>query len=165
MKKKIFVISAVAIFLIFIVIYASAVEVNNQNEEYRSNHPPHGQMPPDNRRQDHPPHNNLTEITGILEYNENIFIIDGLELLFGPDEIVSKKASPFDYDGDEIIETIYKEITGLTGTTVTIRGHLNEESQLMVLEINGFPIGRPPHPPHHQEHEKAPIEGQGPGPR
>jgi len=84
-------------------------------------------------------------------------------LLFGPDEMITKQASAFDYDSDGIIETVYNEIKGLTGTFITVKGYFIEENQFMVFNINGLPIGRPLHPPSHHEHEKAPMGGRGPG--
>jgi len=61
------------------------------------------------------------------------------------------------------ITLFFNEINGLTGTFITVKGYFIEENQLMVLNINDLPIGRPPHPPPRHENEKDPMRGDGPG--
>jgi len=165
MKKKILAIVAIsALFSISIVIATEIENANEINQFRKDNYLNMGienGHPLERDSNEHPP-DNFTELTGILEHSDNLFFIENIQVLFGPDEIITRQASLFDYDGDEIIETIYNEINGLTGTFITIKGYFIEENQLIVFNINDLPIGRPPHPPPRHENEKDPMNSGGP---
>lgn len=167
MKKKIFAIVAIAALLLISVVIATEIKEANENNKFGKdnffNMGIENGLPPERDRNEHPP-DNFTELTEILEHSDDSFYIGDIQLLFGPDEIIEKQASPFDYDGDEIIETIFVEINGLSGSPVTVKGHFNEDGQFMVFDINNLPIGRPPQPPPCHENERAPMNGHGPGP-
>ena len=165
MKKKIFAIVAIAALLLISVVIATEIEEANENNKFGKdnffNMGIENGLPPERDRNEHPP-DNFTELTEILEHSDDSFYIKNIQLLFGPDEIIEKQASPFDYDGDEIIETVYNEINGLTGIFIIVKGYFIEENQFMVFNINNLPIGRPPHPPPRHENEKDPMNGDGP---
>ena len=80
---------------------------------------------------------NMTEITGILEYDEGYFIVDSTELHFGPQRYITSTESPYDYDEDGQIEIIFEELQGLVGLEVTVEGHLQSDNWLSVFYING----------------------------
>lgn len=47
--------------------------------------------------------------------------------------------SPYDFDGDGIIETRLNEIIGLVGATITVEGYLHcQQSIFLVYSINGL---------------------------
>jgi hypothetical protein len=83
--------------------------------------------------------NNLTEIIGVFTYTLGIFSIDSVTLHLGPRWLMKITQSPSDYDGDGILETIFVELQGLIGTTVTVKGHLHEDGSLSVFFINDLP--------------------------
>ena len=44
-----------------------------------------------------------------------------------------------DFDGDGTIETIFNELLGLVGTSITVKGYLNcQGTRLMAFFINGI---------------------------
>ena len=164
MKKKIFVIVAVTTLLLIGVVIATNVEHPIEKNQYMKDN--FISMGSGNKHQRERNRNeyqidNLSELTGILENIEDSFYMDNIELLFGPDEKITRKASPFDYDGDEVIETVYNEINGLKGEFLYIKGHFIDENHFIVFEINDLPIGRPPHHPHHHENEKPLMNDHG----
>jgi neutral trehalase len=83
--------------------------------------------------------NNLTEITGVFTYGSGIFSIDAVTLHLGPRWLMKIIQSPYDYDGDGMLETVFAELQGLVGATVTVTGHLHEDGSLSVFFINGLP--------------------------
>jgi len=83
--------------------------------------------------------NNLTEITGVFTYTLGTFSIDSVTLHLGPRWLMKITQSPYDYDGDGILETVFAELQGLVGTTATVKGHLHEDGSLSVFFINDFP--------------------------
>ncbi len=82
---------------------------------------------------------NLTEITGLLEYDGRFFRINETELHFGPDWYIKSALSAYDYDGDDVNETVFGELQGLidSGENVTVSGYLQSEDWLSVFYING----------------------------
>jgi hypothetical protein len=149
MKKKICLIVAITTLLLLGVVIAAGVEDINKNNQLRKdrnftirdeNGPP-PEKPGDRNQKD-----NFTEITGIFEQSDTSFYIENIQLLFGPDKMITKQASPFDYDGDEIIETILGELRGLNGISISIKGDLQSNNTLKVCEINGMPFEKPPRP-------------------
>ena len=166
MKKKIYAIVAIAALLLISIVIATEIEDANENNKFGKdnffNMGIENGLSPDRDRNEHPS-DNFIELTGILENSDDSFYIEDIQVLFGPDEMITKQASPFDYDGDEVIETISGEMKGLIGSSVIVKGHVIEENQLMVFDINDLPVGRPPHPPPRHENEKAPMEARGPG--
>jgi len=82
---------------------------------------------------------NMTEITGVLTYTTGIFYIDSIRLHLGPHWYMKITQAPYDYDGDGILETIFSELQGLVGTTVTVKGHQHEDGSLSVFFINDLP--------------------------
>jgi hypothetical protein len=87
-------------------------------------------------------HNNttMTEITGILVlYNNTKFKIDDITLNLGGYCYINSTTSPYDFDGDGIIETILNELLGLAGSSITVKGHLFcQNTHLIVFYINGI---------------------------
>jgi len=164
MKKKISAIIVVAtLCLIGVVIvhgFEDANEMNQSGQISDKIFKPENGRPPSNKG-DKPPMENSTELTGILEIKDQSFYIEDSELFIGPDEIISKQASHFDYDGDEVIETLYREMNGLTGTNVSIRGHINKENRFVVLEMNDLPVVTPQHPPDQMNHKREPMRDHG----
>ena len=165
MKKKIYAIFVIVALLLISVVIATEVEDANKINQFRKynffNRGIENGHTPERDRNEHPT-NNFTELTGILEHIDDSFYIENIQVLFGPDEIITKQASAFDYDGDEIIETIFGEIDGLTETSITVSGHFIEENKFMVFDINDLPIGMLPHPPPRHENEKDPMNSGGP---
>jgi len=87
-----------------------------------------------------PVYDNITEITGVWTYTNGIFYIDNsVRLHLGPRWSMKITQSPEDYDGDGTLETIFTELQGLVGTTVTVKGHLHEDGSLSVFYINDLP--------------------------
>lgn len=149
MKKKIYLIVAITTLLLLGVVITAGVEGLNKDNQLRKDHNfttrgENGSPPEiDGSRN---PKDNFTEITGIFEQRNKSFYIENIQLLFGPDEIITKQASPFDYDCDEIIETILGELRGLNGISISIKGDLQSNNTLKVCEINGTPFEKPPRP-------------------
>jgi len=86
-------------------------------------------------------HNNssMVEITGILEYSDSVFTIDGTILNFGCYNYLNTTISPYDFDGDGTLETILNELLGMVGTSITVEGYMCcHQSRLMVIYINGI---------------------------
>ncbi len=86
-------------------------------------------------------HNNssMVEITGILEYNDTVFTIEGTILNFGCYNYLNTTISPYDFDGDGTLETILNELFGMVGTSITVEGYMCcHHSRLMVIYINGI---------------------------
>ena len=79
----------------------------------------------------------LEEITGTLTYDEVNFYIEDAELHFGPTWYITSWVSAVDYDGDGEGETIFDELQGLVGTTVTVEAHEQSENWYSVFTING----------------------------
>lgn len=80
---------------------------------------------------------NLTEITGLFEYDGINFYIGEAELHFGPDWYIKSAESAIDYDGDGTNEYIFDELMGLVDTTVTVEAHEQSENWYSVFTING----------------------------
>ena len=80
---------------------------------------------------------NLTEITGFLEYSDNIYSVDDVEVHFGPYWYITNTQASFDFDGDGSLEPIFDELQGLVGSEVTLEGHLQSDNWLSVFYING----------------------------
>ena len=89
---------------------------------------------------------NLTEITGILEYDETNFFIGEVELHFGPNWYITSVIAAEDYDGDGEEELVIDELIGLVGTEVTVEGHLQSEDWMSVFTINGMMYREPGQP-------------------
>ena len=108
-------------------------------------------------------------------WDEGIYELDGITLKAGKEEWcatchdeepANSKGDDSGIDapnviGDEIIETINGEIKGLIGFSVIVKGHIIEENQIMVFEINSLPVGRPPHPPSPHDYNEGFVGGNG----
>ncbi len=82
---------------------------------------------------------NMTELTGVLTYDGSRFIINGTILNFGCYNYLNTTISPYDFDGDGTIETIWNELLGMVGTTITVDGYLGcMGTRLVVYLINGI---------------------------
>ena len=79
----------------------------------------------------------LEEITGTFTYDGINFYIEDAELHFGPTWYITSWISDVDYDGDGEGETIFDELQGLVGTTVTVEAHEQSENWYSVFTING----------------------------
>lgn len=88
----------------------------------------------------------LTELTGILEYDEENFFIGEVELHFGPEWYIIAAISAEDYDGNGEKELIIDELLGLVGTEITVEGHLQSENWMSVFTINGLVYREPGQP-------------------
>ena len=88
---------------------------------------------------------NMTEITGVLVvHNSTNFKIGTTRLNFGCYNYINTTISPYDFDGDGTIETIFNELLGLVGTSVTVKGYLRcQNTRLTVFYINGLPYREP----------------------
>ena len=80
---------------------------------------------------------NLVEITGTFEYDGDNFFIGDAELHFGPTLYITSAESATDYDTDGATETIFDELQGLVGTTVTVEAHEQSDGWYSVFTING----------------------------
>ena len=89
---------------------------------------------------------NLTNITGILEYDETNFFIGEVELHFGPNWYITAAIAVEDYDGDGEKELIIDELLGLVGTEVTVEGHMQSDNWMSVFTINGMVYREPGQP-------------------
>jgi hypothetical protein len=89
---------------------------------------------------------NLTEITGIFEYDEQNFIIGDVELHFGPKWYINSWISLYDYDEDGEEELIIDELLGLVGTEVTVEGHMQSDNWMSVFTINDMVYREPGQP-------------------
>lgn len=80
---------------------------------------------------------NLSELTGIMTYDETNFYITSVELHFGPNWYITSATSAVDYDNDGTFELIIDELLGLVDTTITVEGHYQAEDWMSVFTING----------------------------
>ena len=64
----------------------------------------------------------ISEITGTLEYINNSYTVNGQEIFFGNARILFNKVARSDYDRDGQIESMYYELQGLLGKEVTLDG-------------------------------------------
>jgi len=81
---------------------------------------------------------NMTEITGVLQYNGTVFKIGTTTLNFGCYDFLNSTTSPYDFDGDGEIETILNELLGMVGTTITVEGYTRCQNRFIVFYINGI---------------------------
>ncbi|MFO7676906.1 MAG: hypothetical protein R6V50_00770 [Thermoplasmatota archaeon] len=88
----------------------------------------------------------LTELTGVLEYDEVNFFIEDVELHFGPNWYITAAISSEDFDGDGEYELIIDELLGLVGIEITVEGHLQSENWMSVFTINGLVYREPGQP-------------------
>ena len=88
----------------------------------------------------------LTELTGILEYDEENFFIGEVELHFGPEWYIIAAISAEDFDGDGEYELVIDELLGLVGTEITVECHLQSENWMSVFTINGLIYREPGQP-------------------
>lgn len=104
---------------------------------------------------------NLTEITGTLEYDGQNYIIDSMELHFGPNWYINSAVAAYDYDEDGEEEIIFEELQGLVGTVVVVEGHLQSDNWLSVFTINGLVYREPGQPIWASQHEWRWRHGHG----
>ncbi len=64
----------------------------------------------------------ISEIAGILEYNNGSYTIGNQTIFFGPPRVLFNRVARSDYNGDGQIESMYYELKGLLGTEVTLDG-------------------------------------------
>lgn len=82
---------------------------------------------------------NMTEVTGVLVYDEGAFTIGTTLLHFGCSYYLNQ-TSPYDFDGDGTTETRLNELLGLVGTSITVDGILRcQNTRLIVFYINNQP--------------------------
>lgn len=79
---------------------------------------------------------NLTTIMGVLTYDGTNFYVDSIEVHFGPTWYITSTESAVDYDGDGFFEIIFDELQGLTGSTITLEGHMQSDNWMSVFIIN-----------------------------
>ena len=106
---------------------------------------------------------NLTELTGIMTYDETNFFIELVELHFGPTWYITSAMSAVDYDQDGGLELVIDELLGLVNTTVTVEGHYQSEDWMSVFTINGMVYREPGQPIWASQHEWRWRYGHGPG--
>jgi hypothetical protein len=95
----------------------------------------------------------LEEITGILTYDGVTFYLDDIEVHFGPIWFITSAESAVDYDHDGVKETVFDELQGLVGTTVTLEGHFQSDSWMSVFTINGEIYREPGQPIWASQHQ------------
>ena len=88
----------------------------------------------------------LEEITGVLTYDGVTFYVDDIEVHFGPVWFITSAESAVDYDHDGVKETVFDELQGLVGTTVTLEGHFQSDMWMSVFTINGETYREPGQP-------------------
>ena len=87
---------------------------------------------------------NMTDITGVLTYEGSQFKIDTIKINFGSNNYLTTITSPYDFDDDGTIETLYNEILGLVGSSITVKGYLCcQGSKLVAFYINGIQYREP----------------------
>jgi len=64
----------------------------------------------------------ISEITGILEYTNGSYKIGNQTIFFGPARMLFNKVARSDYDRDGQMESMYYELQGLLGKEVTLDG-------------------------------------------
>ncbi len=64
----------------------------------------------------------ISEIMGILEYNNGTYEIENQTVFFGPMKMLFNRVARSDYDGDGQLESMYYELDGLSGSHVTLDG-------------------------------------------
>ncbi|HIG98946.1 MAG TPA: hypothetical protein HA258_00030 [Thermoplasmata archaeon] len=91
---------------------------------------------------------NLTEMTGVLNYDGEYFTIEETILHFGCYTYLNSTQAPADFDGDGTTETLWNEIVGCVGTSITVEGYLRcQDTRLVVYYINGYEIRDCPNQP------------------
>jgi len=75
----------------------------------------------------------FVQINGVIEEHNGSFYIDTYKI------VTRKKLARSDYDGDELIEGMIKEISGLCGKEVSVDGYLFGD-KILLLHINGIEI-------------------------
>jgi|GEM_PF-1494030 hypothetical protein len=91
---------------------------------------------------------NFTEMTGVLAYDGETFTIDTTILCFGCYNYLNSTEAPADFDGDGVTETLWAEIQGCVGTSITVEGYLRcGNTRLIVYYLNGYEIRDCPNQP------------------
>jgi len=80
---------------------------------------------------------NMTEVSGILYFENGSYYIDGFMISFGPEWFLENRTARSDYDRDGTYETIKEELEGLEGTDVTIMGILRNDT-ILAFYIDGI---------------------------
>ena len=89
----------------------------------------------------------ISEITGILEYENGSYTINEQEIFFGPAGMLFNKVARSDYDRDGQIESVYYELQGLLGKEVNLDG-VYKGDVFIPAHIDGIWYrGMPPQPP------------------
>ncbi len=78
----------------------------------------------------------LANLEGQLQLRGEDFMIAKRELDFGPDGWLASTTSPDDLDGDEKIEALWSELSGMVGQKVTVLGDVDDDD-VDVFEIEG----------------------------
>ena len=107
---------------------------------------------------------NLTTITGVLTYDGTNFYVDSVEVHFGPIWYITSAESAVDYDGDGTPEIIFDELQGLTGSSITIEGHMQSDNWMSVFTINGETYRELGQPIWASQHQWQWRKGNGNGP-
>lgn len=89
---------------------------------------------------------NLSELTGVMTYDGSDFLIDPVELHFGPNWYITSAITAVDYDKDGELELVIDELLGLVNTTVTVEGHYQAQDWMSVFTINGEEYREPGQP-------------------
>ena len=90
----------------------------------------------------------ISEITGELEYNNGTYMVNGQTIFFGPARMLFNKVARSDYDRDGQIESVYYELQGLLGKEVNLDGFYKGDV-FIPAHIDGIWYrGMPPQPPH-----------------
>ncbi len=79
---------------------------------------------------------NYTRIEGVLEYQDGVYVVNGVELYVG-NEVFLNSIARSDFDRDGEYEYVWQELEGLIGTEVVVNGVLRDGT-LYVSHINGI---------------------------
>ena len=80
---------------------------------------------------------NMTEVSGILSYENGTYYVSSQAVSFGPEWFVENVTARSDYDRDGTYETMKEELEGLKGTEVTIMGVMKNDT-INAFYINGI---------------------------
>jgi len=87
----------------------------------------------------------ISEITGTLEFANNSYTVNGQEIFFGNMGMLFNRVARSDYDRDGQIESMYYELQGLLDKEVTLdgfyRGDIFVPAHIDGIWYRGTPAG------------------------